>query len=258
MNYGPTPNECVALLVSDDLSLEGIVRRTVGRDLGHIPILRQHARLGPALDAAWREQVDLAVIDLRGSLEEETGLLVAFVTQTPDIPVVVIGENAPLAEVETLLKNRPHRRNMNDRADAEEIRRAIRDVLKNRPAEDKRRPWGFDPEDGLPYPAVMMDRIQQSIVAQAREGSALAILVVDSGRTEHRSPGRAGSDEDRVIGEVGRRLLQTLGTGDTISHLGGDRFAILAPTVADRGHAVLVAEGLLAVLTEQFAGGGGE
>lgn len=255
MNYAPKPNECVALLVSDDLSLEGIVRRTVGRGLGHIPILRHHARLGPALDAAWQEQVDLAVIDLRGSPEAETGLLAAFVTQIPDIPVVVIGENARSAEVETLLENRPHRRSLNDRADAEEIRREIRDVLKNKPAEDERRPRRFDPKDGLPYPAVLMDWIQQSIVAQAREGSALAILVVDSGRTEHQSSGRAGSDRDRVMGEVGRRLLQTLDPGDTISHLGGDRFAILAPTVADRGHAVLGAEGLLAALTEQFAGG---
>ena len=125
MKYGPKPNECVALLVGDDLSLEGIVRRTVGRDLGHIPILRHHARLGPALDAAWREQVDLAVIDLRGSLEDETGLLAAFVTQTPDIPMVVIGEKARSAEIETLLENSPHRRSMNARADAEEIRRAI-------------------------------------------------------------------------------------------------------------------------------------
>ena len=48
-------------------------------------------------------------------------------------------------------------------------------MLKNRPAGDERRPRRFDPEDGLPYPAVLMDRIQQSIVAQAREGSALAV-----------------------------------------------------------------------------------
>ena len=254
VNDSSTPSSRVALLVSRDVSLEGLVGRAIGGDPENVPVVRRHARLGPALDVGWRERINVAVIDLRGAVKDEAGLLEAFVTQMPDLPVVVISEGERAVEFGTAMGRSAHWRTVREMIDGEEMQAAIREVLRKRPEEDERRPAGFDPEDGLPYPSVLMDRVQQSIMAQAREGTALAVLVVALNPSGDPNWGALDWDRDRVIREIGRRLLDPLGNGDTVSYLGENRFAILAPTVADRGHAVLVAESLLAAVNETFAG----
>ena len=244
--HGMRPSECVVLLVSSDGDLEGIVRQAVGSEPGQIAAVRLHAQLAPALDAGWGERIDLAVIDLRGEAENEVDLLAALVLQAPDTPAVIICEQVRAKAVEAVAGKSAHRRRVGGAMN--EIRSAIRDVLKERPAPDKRRPSTFDPDDGLPYPSVLMDRIRQSIAAQAREGPALAVLVVELNSTED-----PGSERKRAIRGIGRRLLRALANGGTVSYLGENRFGILAPTVGDRGHAVLVAESLLAVLDRPLA-----
>ena len=254
VTYGLPPGNCIALLVSNDATLEGILRQTIGGELGRVPVIRRHSRLGQALDAGWQERIDFAVIDLRELDEDEAGLLGALIAQMPDMPLVVLCEKERSGAIGALLGESAYRRIVDEPIGAENIQLAIRDVLLRRPAQDRRRPPTFDPDDRLPYPSVLMDRIKQSIVAQPREGTALAVLVVDLKPSDHVIDDELDSDPARKIGEVGQQLLGALGNGDTVSYLGENRFAILAPTITDRGHAVLVAEGLLAALTGTGAG----
>ena len=57
---------------------------------------------------------------------------------------------------------------------------------------------------------------------------------------------------DRVLIEVGPRVLKVLRAGDTLARLGGDEFCVLLPTISEEADAVRVAERIIAVLEEPF------
>jgi diguanylate cyclase (GGDEF)-like protein len=106
---------------------------------------------------------------------------------------------------------------------------------------------------GLPNRALFLDRAQRSLhQMERREGYLFAVLTVDldSFRAINASFGQPAGD--KVLIEIGERLLQKVRSGDTVARLGGDEFALLLDDVKDIRNALRVAERLQEALAKPF------
>jgi diguanylate cyclase (GGDEF)-like protein len=104
----------------------------------------------------------------------------------------------------------------------------------------------------LPNRSLFYDRLAQGLLNAWRNGSMLAVLVLDIDyfKLVNDTFGHQGGDE--LLQSLAARLRQTLRESDIISRFGGDEFVLLLSSVKEPADAGVVAEKLLAALREPF------
>ena len=107
----------------------------------------------------------------------------------------------------------------------------------------------------LPNRVLLHDRLQQAIRIAQRNGTSLALLVMDLDRFKEVNDTFGHHTGDLLLEQLGQRLGVVLRSSDTIARLGGDEFAVLLPT-ASVDDATQIAARLLQVLEQPFALGG--
>lgn len=85
----------------------------------------------------------------------------------------------------------------------------------------------------LPNRALLMDRLNQSIIVTQRRKSSLALLMLDLNRFKEINDTLGHQTGDALLQQVGARLRNVLRDSDTVARLGGDEFAVLLPNVSD-------------------------
>ena len=106
---------------------------------------------------------------------------------------------------------------------------------------------------GLPNRALFLDRAQRCLhQMERREGYLFAILSIDLDGFQAINASFGQPAGDRVLIEIGERLVQKVRSGDTVARLGGDEFALLLDDVKDMRNALRVAERLQAELAKPF------
>jgi diguanylate cyclase (GGDEF)-like protein len=101
---------------------------------------------------------------------------------------------------------------------------------------------------GLPNRALIMDRIDQLLARNRRNGTVGAALYIDLDDFKNVNDSLGHEVGDRLLAAVATRMASTLRDADTIGRMGGDEFVVLIdgsePMVAPE----LVAERLLDVM----------
>ncbi|MGQ0694291.1 MAG: putative bifunctional diguanylate cyclase/phosphodiesterase [Nitrospiraceae bacterium] len=106
---------------------------------------------------------------------------------------------------------------------------------------------------GLPNRALFLDRAQRCLhQMERREGYLFAILSIDLDGFQAINASFGQSAGDKVLIEIGERLVQKVRSGDTVARLGGDEFALLLDDVKDMRNALRVAERVQAELAKPF------
>ncbi|MEA2548031.1 MAG: hypothetical protein QOE42_629, partial [Chloroflexota bacterium] len=100
-----------------------------------------------------------------------------------------------------------------------------------------------DPVTGLPTRETLIQRVVDSVAMPAvgLERLPVAVLLLDLDRFEIVNESLGHAAGDRVLREVGQRILRALGPNDTVARFGGDTFAVLLPNT-DADAAMAVAE----------------
>jgi diguanylate cyclase (GGDEF)-like protein/PAS domain S-box-containing protein len=128
----------------------------------------------------------------------------------------------------------------------------MRDVSERKALEVELRRQAFhDPLTGLPNRALLHDRLQQAIRLAHRDGSPLALLLMDLDRFKEVNDTLGHQQGDALLQQVCQRLQDALRASDTVARLGGDEFAVLLPGTDEAG-ATAVARQLLRVLEQPF------
>ena len=96
----------------------------------------------------------------------------------------------------------------------------------------------------LPNRALLCDRLDQAARVANREGTTLALLLLDLNGFKEINDTFGHHAGDRVLQCVAARLRATLREADTVARLGGDEFAVLLPS-ADIDGALLAAQKIL-------------
>jgi len=90
----------------------------------------------------------------------------------------------------------------------------------------------YDPLTGLPNRRLLMDRIQQSVSANARSGLHGALLFLDLDHFKTLNDTLGHEVGDLLLQQVAQRLKACVRTEDTVARLGGDEFVIMLKNLA--------------------------
>jgi len=116
----------------------------------------------------------------------------------------------------------------------------------------------YDELTGLPNRALFMDRLAQALEETVRTGHGVAVLLCDVDRFKVVNDSLGHTAGDALLVAVADRLRSCVRTPDTASRLGGDEFAVIVRDVVDHGHAVGVADRVLATVGTPFRVAGHE
>ncbi len=108
---------------------------------------------------------------------------------------------------------------------------------------------------GLPNRTLLHDRLQQQTLQAQREGTSVALLVMDLDRFKEVNDTLGHYYGDLLLRELGQRLQNTLRSVDTVARLGGDEFAVLLPR-ASAEDAAQTAQRLIVAVEKAFNVGG--
>ena len=103
----------------------------------------------------------------------------------------------------------------------------------------------------LPNRSMLSDRLDQALKIARRQGSNLALLLIDLDNFKEVNDSLGHQAGDALLMSVSATLQNNLREADTIARLGGDEFAVLLPD-AGREEAVVVAEKVAAYLRQAF------
>lgn len=99
---------------------------------------------------------------------------------------------------------------------------------------------------------VSLDHLHDALATVRRDGTALAIFLLDLNGFKTINDTYGHHAGDVVLIETGRRVHHSLHTSDMVARMGGDEFAVLLPDT-DRAGAILTADKIIAAINEEIA-----
>ncbi|WP_051603835.1 diguanylate cyclase [Marinobacter sp. HL-58] len=104
----------------------------------------------------------------------------------------------------------------------------------------------------LPNRALFLDRLQIALKKAARDSTKLAVLYLDMDRFKEINDTFGHTTGDHLLREVAHRLIRSVRDSDTIGRLGGDEFAVLLDGISEPTDATVVADKIIATLSEPY------
>ncbi len=110
-----------------------------------------------------------------------------------------------------------------------------------------------DPLTNLPSPMLFHDRVEHALHRRSRHLHPVAVLVIDlAGSITAVKEGMGEPASDRLLVQVAKRLQRLVRSADTLARFRDDQLGALLDDLDSAEDAELVAERLLAALTEPF------
>ena len=109
-----------------------------------------------------------------------------------------------------------------------------------------------DPLTGLPNRVLLMDRLRQALVRDARDGRVTGLLLLDLDGFQRVNDRHGHEAGDLLLTRLSDRLRERMRDVDTVAHLGGDEFALVASGLERIGDARVLAQQALAASRAVF------
>ncbi|MDG4553758.1 MAG: EAL domain-containing protein [Candidatus Competibacter sp.] len=109
-----------------------------------------------------------------------------------------------------------------------------------------------DPLTGLPNRRLFHELLQLSIQRANREHDQVALLFIDLDRFKNINDSFGHPVGDRLLVKTAQRIKNVLRDIDLVARIGGDEFNIILDRLGDAREAAMVAERLIAVISEPF------
>ncbi len=109
-----------------------------------------------------------------------------------------------------------------------------------------------DPLTGLPNRVLLMDRLRQALARDARDGRVTGLLLLDLDGFQRVNDRHGHEVGDLLLARLSDRLRERMHDVDTVAHLGGDEFALVASGVERIGDVRVLAQQALAASRTAF------
>lgn len=106
----------------------------------------------------------------------------------------------------------------------------------------------------LPNRRLLTDRLTQAIALTSNKNTKVALLLIDIDRFAYVNESLGHEAGDVLLCAVADRLRLLLGNGETLARVGGDKFAIMLPSLRSGDEAVAMAQAVLQTMTIPFDG----
>ncbi|HEY9199495.1 MAG TPA: EAL domain-containing protein [Gammaproteobacteria bacterium] len=104
----------------------------------------------------------------------------------------------------------------------------------------------------LPNRVLLMDRLDQAVIAAQRERNPVALLVIDLDRFKTINDSLGHHIGDYLICQVAGRLSECIGHSDTLARFGGDEFAVVLSEAAEPADAGHLAQRIIAAIRQPY------
>jgi diguanylate cyclase (GGDEF)-like protein/PAS domain S-box-containing protein len=105
---------------------------------------------------------------------------------------------------------------------------------------------------GLPNRMLLQDRLKVALAGSGRNGTKLAVIMLDMDRFKVVNDTFGHSLGDKVLRAAGERLVALVRKSDTVARVGGDEFLVLLPKVASLEDTIKVAQKILGAFRKPF------
>ena len=105
---------------------------------------------------------------------------------------------------------------------------------------------------GLPNRNLLMDRLSQAFANADRSGHNVALLFIDLDQFKSVNDSIGHDVGDLLLKEVAARMSAVVRAQDTVARQGGDEFLIILPDLSNPSLASVVAEKLIATISQPF------
>jgi diguanylate cyclase (GGDEF)-like protein/PAS domain S-box-containing protein len=105
---------------------------------------------------------------------------------------------------------------------------------------------------GLPNRIMLHDRLGQALMWGRRHRQRVAVMTLDLDHFKNVNDGLGHAIGDGLLRAVAARLGGRMRGSDTLARVGGDEFVLIQPDLIDRSRAEVIAEKLIAALSEPF------
>ncbi|MCU1378171.1 MAG: putative signaling protein [Acidimicrobiales bacterium] len=102
---------------------------------------------------------------------------------------------------------------------------------------------------GLPYRAVLVDRIDQALASARRSGRCTAVFFVDVDRFKDVNDTQGHAAGDAALQRIAAQLAASVRPMDSVARMGGDEFALLAVEVDSHQHAIDIGNRMVSELS---------
>lgn len=134
----------------------------------------------------------------------------------------------------------------------------LSDITRHRQDMEKIRQLAFyDPLTGLPNRRLLLDRVEQGMLASKRNGQHGALMFLDLDHFKRLNDTLGHDVGDVLLQQVASRLKACVREGDSVGRLGGDEFVVLLEALSVYAHeaapqADAVARQILASLGQSY------
>jgi diguanylate cyclase (GGDEF)-like protein/PAS domain S-box-containing protein len=97
----------------------------------------------------------------------------------------------------------------------------------------------FDSLTGLPNRRLLIDRLEQTLVASTRHQRHGALLLIDLDNFRDLNDTLGHDQGDLLLQQVSKRLTACVREGDTVARIGGDEFVVILPDLSSVGTDIL-------------------
>lgn len=111
----------------------------------------------------------------------------------------------------------------------------------------------FDALTRLPNRALLMDRLEQTLVAAERDFQKRAVMFLDLDNFKIVNDTKGHEAGDLLLIEASRRIAECARSNDTVARLGGDEFVVLLNDIKEGPEIGHIAERIIASLTTPFS-----
>jgi diguanylate cyclase (GGDEF)-like protein len=228
-----TPGIAILIIDDSDADAAAVVRllESAGYQVRHQRI-DDDDRLAEALQqASW----DLAIGDY--SLRRLSGLTALHTVREYDFDLPFIFVSGTPGEETAVLAMKAGAHDYLRKGDLKRLIPAVRHELRQAAARRKQRRVAqrlahlayHDPLTDLPNRALLHDRLAQALRVAHRDGTPVALLVVDLDGFKAINDTYGHRAGDRVLQHMATRIRAVLRDPDTVARLGGDEFAVVLP-----------------------------
>jgi len=105
---------------------------------------------------------------------------------------------------------------------------------------------------GLPNRTLLNDRLQQALASAKREHSQGALMFFDLDKFKQINDTLGHEIGDKMLKQVGARILECVRESDTVARIGGDEFIVLLRTIEEVRDALTVAQNICSAMRQPF------
>jgi diguanylate cyclase (GGDEF)-like protein/PAS domain S-box-containing protein len=110
----------------------------------------------------------------------------------------------------------------------------------------------YDALTGLPNRRMFRDRLEHELRKAGRDGTVLAILMIDLDRFKEVNDTLGHDTGDALLAQAARRIRDCVRASDTVARQGGDEFTVILPEIERPEDVQFIAQKILAALAEAF------